>query len=768
MSKVNFQISSRATILLGRENIAKAEGAIIELIKNTYDADASLCYILLDSDHDVLYIFDNGTGMTQEIVKDNWMLIGTENKRKNYISDKRRIKSGEKGIGRFALDRLGGICEMYTKTADSSRVLYWKANWSDFEKSGKMINDIEADLDYIDNTFQDVIPTEIINNISYIDKELSNIIEGHSKIEFEGGTILKISQLRDIWDKVAIDKLIESLNYLIPPVNDSFEYNICLQRSLKDKPILIENKMQEEYDYKIEAEFTGEIFNVKLYRNEFDVHKIPEEVFKEEFFNKYPYTKKDFENGIFYYTYTIGELLKFQNDDNISINKIREIGPFQFNYSFMKIIVTRKEDYSKFFYKELSKNRKIWLEQNAGVRIYRDNFLVRPYGDPTSDSFDWLNLDARNALDPAGIGNRRKSWTVHNAQGQGTIHISRLNNEVIIDKSSREGIIDNEHFKLFKNVIKELIHILEVDRAEIGYAFSESYKIRNESETIKELAEQISKEYKKNKNSKNKSEENGEKETLLKALDIAKQEKEDLISELKVMRSLSTNGLITTAIVHDLKTISANFNLRSDSILKAVEKKRYDLFKRLLSSLNSDDKFLSSWIQVITNQVKKDKRTRKMHNLYDVILASINLIVPILEFKNIRVNIEKDNNIFRRKVFETDFDSILYNLIINSVESFERTLVSERIITITMSSDNNNFFINYMDNGEGISKSFKNPYDIFRFSITSKLDSYGKPVGTGLGMYIVDSTIREYNGKYSLKAPLEGFHMEIIIPQRRV
>ena len=177
MSKVNFQISSRATILLGRENIAKAEGAIIELIKNTYDADASLCYILLDSDHDVLYIFDNGTGMTQEIVKDNWMLIGTENKRKNYISDKRRIKSGEKGIGRFALDRLGGICEMYTKTADSSRVLYWKANWSDFEKSGKMINDIEADLDYIDNTFQDVIPTEIINNISYIDKELSNIIE---------------------------------------------------------------------------------------------------------------------------------------------------------------------------------------------------------------------------------------------------------------------------------------------------------------------------------------------------------------------------------------------------------------------------------------------------------------------------------------------------------------------------------------------------------------------------------------------------------------
>ena len=65
MEKMKYKISSRTTILLGREGVSRADGAIIELIKNTYDADADFCYIAFDLENDVLYILDNGVGMTR-------------------------------------------------------------------------------------------------------------------------------------------------------------------------------------------------------------------------------------------------------------------------------------------------------------------------------------------------------------------------------------------------------------------------------------------------------------------------------------------------------------------------------------------------------------------------------------------------------------------------------------------------------------------------------------------------------------------------------
>lgn len=122
MEKMKYNISSRATILLGRESVSKVESALIELIKNTYDADATICYILFDVENDNILLIDNGSGMTKKIIEDNWMMIGTDNKKKEYISKKKRIKSGEKGIGRFALDRLGECVNCLQKVKRSMRL----------------------------------------------------------------------------------------------------------------------------------------------------------------------------------------------------------------------------------------------------------------------------------------------------------------------------------------------------------------------------------------------------------------------------------------------------------------------------------------------------------------------------------------------------------------------------------------------------------------------------------------------------------------------
>lgn len=162
--KIPFKVSARTARLIGRENVASAKGAIIELVKNGYDADSECGLIYIDNRYSLfsdtiskefyqelvskgidatllgrvyeateigyvlsqnadkanverliaeqqttasLYIIDNGDGMTRQIIENYWMTIGTDNKARNFVTRNGRIKVGAKGIGRFALDKLG-------------------------------------------------------------------------------------------------------------------------------------------------------------------------------------------------------------------------------------------------------------------------------------------------------------------------------------------------------------------------------------------------------------------------------------------------------------------------------------------------------------------------------------------------------------------------------------------------------------------------------------------------------------------------------------
>lgn len=751
MAKMKYRISSRATILLGRESVSKVDGAIIELVKNTYDADAVLCFLCFDIDNDCIYIIDNGIGMTKDVIENCWMMIGTDNKRENYESEKKRIKSGEKGIGRFALDRLGSKCDMYTKNKESDKLILWRNDWSNFEEPGKTIDEIEADFEYLDISFKDAIPSEILNSITDLKSKNPDLV-----IELDTGTCLKISSLRDNWTTKEIDNIFSSMGFLIPPTQQK-DYIICVQESLSSDYVIIENEAREEYDYKIHAEFDGEKFYIDLYRNEFDLKKIPNEIFQMDRFKGFPYRYQDFEKKIIKSEYTIPELML--NKEENYINAIKQIGKFEFNYIFMKMSL-QDDSTETFFYKEISKKRKVWLEQYGGVKIYRDNFWVRPYGDPDSDSFDWLGLDARRATNPAAISHPSENWHVRNAQGQGTVLISRVNNGSILDKSSREGIIENEYFRLFKDVVTNIISTFERDRAYIGRTMKLYSDMVNEKENTKQTGKELAKSVLNRKGKKDdKSLPATEQvKTLAKAVQYYEEEREELITEVKLLRSLATNGLITTSIVHDLKSINALLVNRVDSFKFAIDLNDEMLINRCLDDLRANDMFLNSWITVITNQ-SRDKRTRKKRDLYETIKNIITVLGPILKQKNISINVMDDSKQVMKKIFVSDFESIIYNLIINSIESFEKSNIPERIITIRMET-NTEFILHYEDNGNGLSDIFKSPYDIFKFGVTSKYDLNGEPTGTGLGMYIVASTVREYNAQYEITKYVAGFGLK--------
>ena len=318
-------------------------------------------------------------------------------------------------------------------------------------------------------------------------------------------------------------------------------------------------------------------------------------------------------------------------------------------------------------------------------------------------------------------------------------------------------------------MIKELLGVLEKDRAYIARTLRLSTEEQDEREKAKERARKIAdnrlKKEEKEQNDKDEDAPEDEVTALAQAVKIYEEEVEELASEIRLLRALATSGLITSSMIHDLKSINAMLVSRVDTLQTALNSQKKQLISRHLNDLRINDGFLKSWITVITNQTTRDKRTRVKRNIIDVIQNTVHMLDPILIRKKVSIEITSSADSFERRIFEIDFDSIIYNLIVNSIESFEHTPSSMRRISINMECVNDELIIHYRDYGAGLSEVFiKDPYSIFEYGITSKYDSEGNQIGTGLGMYIVASSVTEYGGRYTLTEIKDGFGIDIIIP----
>ena len=324
MAKIPFKVSARTARLIGRENIASSKGAIIELVKNAYDADSSFCIVYFSSDS--LYIIDTGEGMTQNIITNHWMTIGTNNKEEDYFTKSGRVKAGAKGIGRFALDKLGSQCEMVTKFNETVHIdideqgnktnfkaYHWNVNWDDFEGEFKTIDKVEADL----------IGYEEFNFKEYIENNINNqkIHEILNNADFSSGTLLQISNLRDNWEDYFIEQLYSDLEVLIPPKeHGSFKLYLFSENNINKYGEVL-GSICDDYDYKLIAKADeNQNVSIKIFRNEYDLETINPKLFEYELFQKAPYTKKDFERGYWEINTSFTKLLPGYKDvdkDNI-------------------------------------------------------------------------------------------------------------------------------------------------------------------------------------------------------------------------------------------------------------------------------------------------------------------------------------------------------------------------------------------------------------------------------------------------------------------
>ncbi len=151
MTKLTFTVDSALLSELGERLVATAHIALVELVKNAYDADATLVSIKIVPDPSrgpQVHIIDNGSGMAFRDVQNYWMRIATPHKQTHQVSQRYgRPRTGSKGIGRFSCRRLGTQLNLLTTASvedgsyEQTEVLF---DWLKFEP-GQEITEIECD-----------------------------------------------------------------------------------------------------------------------------------------------------------------------------------------------------------------------------------------------------------------------------------------------------------------------------------------------------------------------------------------------------------------------------------------------------------------------------------------------------------------------------------------------------------------------------------------------------------------------------------------------
>lgn len=205
-NNLRFRFDVSAYRLLGRELITDRITALFELVKNSYDANAKNVYIEFVNINPLnktsrIIIKDDGIGMTYEDIRDKWMVIGTSSKRKKGKSPApfNRIVAGKKGIGRFAVDKLGAKLLLKTKQVNEDSYVNLETDWSFY--ATKEVEQLAFDFDENNKLF-----TDIDNKVWFEDAPTE-----------EQGTTLDISGIADIWSEKDIQRAIKELSKIIRP-----------------------------------------------------------------------------------------------------------------------------------------------------------------------------------------------------------------------------------------------------------------------------------------------------------------------------------------------------------------------------------------------------------------------------------------------------------------------------------------------------------------------------------------------------------------------
>lgn len=832
MEAIHFEVGAKAARLIGRENITDADGALMELIKNAYDADASCVCVWFDmpfpyvpsemgpekirdilsaedremvlefysaneegqylkketlseTDEKLLWdiltkynsivVADNGSGMTLSDVRTKWMYIGTSDKEIHIESPKGRVKTGAKGIGRFALDKLSLTSRMMTRSRDN-QLVEWEIDWEQFENS-KLLTQVTAKLEEREGSYAEEV------------RDLLNQQFGQSlgmKGVWTTGTTIILHPVREEWTYRMFEKINTNLKS-INPLGAADPFKVYVKNryypeydfETADTAIDV-----TDYDYKIKVNFDGDqTVTTVLTRNEADIHKrsvnfkkYGEKVSLDTFwgrpyFQKEGYQKKDFGSTVRF----VENATKIVKDDPA---KIRNVGPFTAELYFVK----SKNSSTEIIKKVKVRKRQELLRRFSGIKLYRDEFKVRPYGD---DGNDWLELAKRQAKSPGGAGSDSGSWRVLSYQLIGQVKIGRRENPALYDMANREGLTQNDEYHILVELLQNSVHIFEMDRQsfykeytkwckEVEAGFGKDANIRADVRSKYENASSYQRDSENEENKEENKEESARENNGYKNTDYEDtiykliKEKEEMLNAEQILQLLSSNGLILNTFFHEFKAIQSQFGSRASQLkyrLAYMEEHNtfhpgfiYDPYI-IIDKMQETDGVLTLWLQVSLDGAKRENLKTSELFLDSELTAIMSNWAGLLESKDITYEMKFDEKEeYPYEISRADLYIILNNFLLNSAYFLEREHNPQRRIVITLESEKENYHMRLWNNGPELDEKFRAvPDKIFELGISSKED------GTGIGLWIMKEAVERYNGTIMVPEQETGFGLDIYL-----
>ncbi len=709
--------------MLGRESISSPIVGVLELVKNAYDADATQVTITFrqaSRENGFIVIEDDGEGMDIEALRNHWMVISTDNKLLSPRTSKGRYKVGEKGIGRLGMDRLSRQAILVTHRRNANGLML-TIDWTRYEQDAGQLHKISHPL-----------------------SSISLVRNG------ESGTTLYLTNLRDPWTPQDYRALYADLSLLVPPFERKLiDFSITLD--CDEAPNLtgpVANPMAVVAEYVLESTLSieGFIHHTLTHRSGEPIEdsRAWGEAFSDASMESRP-SCGPLRFVLYYYLRDAPSL----KDTNVTLAKLIE-----------------------------------FLNRFQGVRIYRDNFRVKPYGDPDGDK-DWLGLNARRVRHPGGVGSRFGGWVLAENQVVGSLFITRRDNPALQDQTNREGLVENTAYRDMRNFLLHGVQFLERERqtrhqrskpkpdspVSVPEALAASQQQLSEvAVELREASDRIGPLF-----------QPAEATPLLKLAEridavVATQLEVSLAyaeeqTERQLMIGLATLGIAMTAFGHETVRAVTSILNRADLLSDAVRLLPEDLRAKAqgnLQALMEATERVQAWGQFALDRVRRDKRTQYNVDINLTIQTIKDTLHGPLTERSIHVGTDLTPELPLIRAFEMDVEAILINFLTNAIEAMRHTPPEARRIEISTSYDKSlcEVGLRFCDSGRGI-----RPEDIgkvFDPLFSTKTDATGRPIGTGLGLTIVKNVIDSYNGRIEVEGhgKLGGAEFQVFFPHR--
>lgn len=704
MSKGYFQIkpAGRHILTIGRDLIQDPYAAVVELVKNAYDADATeirICFTQKNSGIEI-QITDDGHGMTEDIVKNKWMVPSTSDKLIRRESPKHRVMQGRKGIGRYAVSILGNELLMETYATNENVItktsLY--VDWDQFEKA-----EFLSDVDIL-----------IENNEVKSGKGTKLTIDGNAEFLSE-------------WTKSQFDKLSFELKKLKTPIDENIEDDDIFDIYLSVKNFI----GIDDYELKIEPYPLFSLYDYKITGT-----------VNSDGIGRFEYSMQKARNS------TV-EVINFSYGKNTNCGEVFfDIRAFDRDKDAIEMLISRglKDDNGNYVGKLQAKKL---LDEYNGIAVYRNGFRIRPLGDA---NFDWLELNKKRVQNP--------SQKIGSDQVIGIVKIQNEEKSGLVEKSARDGLKENTSYDDLINITNEVISKLEIKRFEYRKKAGISrpvLKIETEFEKLfsfDSLKKNVTESLINGKVDKCVS------SNIISAIEDSEKEKNKIISAIKevvaIYQGQATLGKIINVILHEGRKPLSFFKNQIEILNKYYA--RYQsgtlddtniVFEKLKSFSSNSEVLISLFNKI--DPLATGKRTKKKE--IDLIEElKMNISVFSTQLDHVVVKIEKDTD-SRVKLFcwKQDIYSIFTNLIENSIYWMNEKSSTAKSIIITIYTDENGKVetIDYKDSGPGIEPSLIESGIIFEpeFSTKRKDDVVS---GSGLGLSIAGEAAKRCG--FSLKA----------------